>query len=108
MGEVFRQSPESGTQLRQGDSVNVWVVENIEMATCEYQLTVNVKKDDSQVSIFVEEGSLYKEIFNWNCDRGTLDIQVTLENETAGDKTLIIMVNDEEVKRETVTFVGGQ
>ena len=24
------------------------------------------------------------------------------------DKTLIIMVNDEEVKRETVTFVGGQ
>ncbi len=108
VGEVFRQSPESGTQLRQGDSVNVWVVENIEMATCEYQLTVNVKKDDSQVSIFVEEGSLYKEIFNWNCDRGTLDIQVTLENETAGDKTLIIMVNDEEVKRETVTFVGGQ
>lgn len=108
VGEVFRQSPESSTQLRQGDSVNVWVVENIEMATCEYQLTVNVKKDDSQVSIFVEEGSLYKEIFNWNCDRGTLDIQVTLENETAGDKTLIIMVNDEEVKRETVTFVGGQ
>lgn len=108
VGEVFRQSPESGTQLRQGDSVNVWVVENIEMATCEYQLTVNVKKDNSQVSIFVEEGSLYKEIFNWNCDRGTLDIQVTLENETAGDKTLIIMVNDEEVKRETVTFVGGQ
>lgn len=108
VGEVFRQSPESGTQLRQGDSVNVWVVENSEMATCEYQLTVNVKKDDSQVSIFVEEGSLYKEIFNWNCDRGTLDIQVTLENETAGDKTLIIMVNDEEVKRETVTFVGGQ
>lgn len=108
VGEVFRQSPESGTQLRQGDSVNVWVVENIEVATCEYQLTVNVKKDDSQVSIFVEEGSLYKEIFNWNCDRGTLDIQVTLENETAGDKTLIIMVNDEEVKRETVTFVGGQ
>ena len=108
VGEVFRQSPESDTQLRQGDSVNVWVVENIEMATCEYQLTVNVKKDDSQVSIFVEEGSLYKEIFNWNCDRGTLDIQVTLENETAGDKTLIIMVNDEEVKRETVTFVGGQ
>lgn len=108
VGEVFRQSPESGTQLRQGDSVNVWVVENIEMATCEYQLIVNVKKDDSQVSIFVEEGSLYKEIFNWNCDRGTLDIQVTLENETAGDKTLIIMVNDEEVKRETVTFVGGQ
>ena len=108
VGEVFRQSPESGTQLRQGDSVNVWVVENIEMTTCEYQLTVNVKKDDSQVSIFVEEGSLYKEIFNWNCDRGTLDIQVTLENETAGDKTLIIMVNDEEVKRETVTFVGGQ
>ena len=108
VGEVFRQSPESGTQLRQGDSVNVWVVESIEMATCEYQLTVNVKKDDSQVSIFVEEGSLYKEIFNWNCDRGTLDIQVTLENETAGDKTLIIMVNDEEVKRETVTFVGGQ
>ena len=108
VGEVFRQSPESGTQLRQGDSVNVWVVENIEMATCEYQLTVNVKKDDSQVSIFVEEGSLYKEIFNWNCDRGALDIQVTLENETAGDKTLIIMVNDEEVKRETVTFVGGQ
>lgn len=108
VGEVFRQSPESGTQLRQGDSVNVWVVENIEMATCEYQLTVNVKKDDSQVSIFVEEGSLYKEIFNWYCDRGTLDIQVTLENETAGDKTLIIMVNDEEVKRETVTFVGGQ
>lgn len=108
VGEVFRQSPENGTQLRQGDSVNVWVVENIEMATCEYQLTVNVKKDDSQVSIFVEEGSLYKEIFNWNCDRGTLDIQVTLENETAGDKTLIIMVNDEEVKRETVTFVGGQ
>ena len=108
VGEVFRQSPESGTQLRQGDSVNVWVVENIEMATCEYQLTVNVKKDDSQVSIFVEEGSLYKEIFNWNCDRGTLDIQVTLENETAGNKTLIIMVNDEEVKRETVTFVGGQ
>lgn len=108
VGEVFRQSPESGTQLRQGDSVNVWVVENIEMATCEYQLTVNVKKDDSQVSIFVEEGSLYKEIFNWNCDRGTLDIQVTLENETAGDKTLIIMANDEEVKRETVTFVGGQ
>ena len=108
VGEVFRQSPESGTQLRQGDSVNVWVVENIEMATCEYQLTVNVKKDDSQVSIFVEEGSLYKEIFNWNCDRGMLDIQVTLENETAGDKTLIIMVNDEEVKRETVTFVGGQ
>ena len=108
VGEVFCQSPESGTQLRQGDSVNVWVVENIEMATCEYQLTVNVKKDDSQVSIFVEEGSLYKEIFNWNCDRGTLDIQVTLENETAGDKTLIIMVNDEEVKRETVTFVGGQ
>ena len=108
VGEVFRQSPESGTQLRQGDSVNVWVVENIEMATCEYQLTVNVKKDDSQVSIFIEEGSLYKEIFNWNCDRGTLDIQVTLENETAGDKTLIIMVNDEEVKRETVTFVGGQ
>lgn len=108
VGEVFRQSPESGTQLRQGDSVNVWVVENIEMATCEYQLTVNVKKDDSQVSIFVEEGSLYKEIFSWNCDRGTLDIQVTLENETAGDKTLIIMVNDEEVKRETVTFVGGQ
>ena len=108
VGEVFHQSPESGTQLRQGDSVNVWVVENIEMATCEYQLTVNVKKDDSQVSIFVEEGSLYKEIFNWNCDRGTLDIQVTLENETAGDKTLIIMVNDEEVKRETVTFVGGQ
>ena len=108
VGEVFRQSPESGTQLRQGDSVNVWVVENIEMATCEYQLTLNVKKDDSQVSIFVEEGSLYKEIFNWNCDRGTLDIQVTLENETAGDKTLIIMVNDEEVKRETVTFVGGQ
>lgn len=108
VGEVFRQSPESGTQLRQGDPVNVWVVENIEMATCEYQLTVNVKKDDSQVSIFVEEGSLYKEIFNWNCDRGTLDIQVTLENETAGDKTLIIMVNDEEVKRETVTFVGGQ
>ena len=108
VGEVFRQSPESGTQLRQGDSVNVWVVENIEMATCEYQLTVNVKKDDSQVSIFVEEGSLYKEIFNWNCDRGTLDIQVTLENETAGDKTLIIMVNDEEVKRETVTFVGEQ
>ena len=108
VGEVFRQSPESGTQLRQGDSVNVWVVENIEMATCEYQLTVNVKNDDSQVSIFVEEGSLYKEIFNWNCDRGTLDIQVTLENETAGDKTLIIMVNDEEVKRETVTFVGGQ
>ena len=108
VGEVFRQSPESGTQLRQGDSVNVWVVENIEMATCEYQLTVNVKKDDSQVSIFVEEGSLYKEIFNWNCDRGTLDIQVTLENETAGDKTLIIMVNDEEVRRETVTFVGGQ
>ena len=108
VGEVFRQSPESGTQLRQGDSVNVWVVENIEMATCEYQLTVNVKKDDSQVSIFVEEGSLYKEIFNWNCDRGTLDIQVTLENETAGDKTLIIMVNDEEVKRGTVTFVGGQ
>lgn len=108
VGEVFRQSPESGTQLRQGDSVNVWVVENIEMAACEYQLTVNVKKDDSQVSIFVEEGSLYKEIFNWNCDRGTLDIQVTLENETAGDKTLIIMVNDEEVKRETVTFVGGQ
>ena len=108
VGEVFRQSPESGTQLRQGDSVNVWVVENIEMATCEYQLTVNVKKDDSQVSIFVEEGSLYKEIFNWNCDRGTLDIQVTLENEPAGDKTLIIMVNDEEVKRETVTFVGGQ
>ena len=108
VGEVFRQSPEGGTQLRQGDSVNVWVVENIEMATCEYQLTVNVKKDNSQVSIFVEEGSLYKEIFNWNCDRGTLDIQVTLENETAGDKTLIIMVNDEEVKRETVTFVGGQ
>ena len=29
-----------------------------------------------------------------------------MENETAGDKTLIIMVNDEEVKRETVTFVG--
>ena len=53
-------------------------------------------------------GSLYKEIVNWKCDRGTLDIQVTLENETAGDKTLIIMVNDEEVKRETVTFVGGQ
>ena len=37
-------------------------------------------------------------------DRGTLDVELNLENENPGEKTLIIMVNDEEIKRESVVF----
>ena len=74
------------------------------MYTCKYQLTLDIRKDDSEISIFVEDASIYKEISSFVVDRGTLDVELNLENENPGEKTLIIMVNDEEIKRESVVF----
>ncbi len=107
VGTVFKQSPEEGTQLREGDAVDVWVVKAGEVARCKYQLQLEIKENNSQVNIFVEEGSLYLLINETTSDRGTLDIELNLESASAGEKTLIIFVNDEEVKRDTVTFVAG-
>lgn len=39
-----------------------------------------------------------------NCDRGTLEVELNLESETPGEKTLIVFVNDEEAARDTVTL----
>ena len=104
LGQVYRQSPEAGAQLREGDAVNLWVVKEVKMYTCKYQLTLDIRKDDSEISIFVEDASIYKEISSFVVDRGTLDVELNLENENPGEKTLIIMVNDEEIKRESVVF----
>ena len=104
LGQIYRQSPEAGAQLREGDAVNLWVVKEVKMYTCKYQLTLDIRKDDSEISIFVEDASIYKEISSFVVDRGTLDVELNLENENPGEKTLIIMVNDEEIKRESVVF----
>lgn len=104
LGQVYRQNPEMGAQLREGDAVNLWVVREAQMYTCKYQLTLDIRKNDSEVSIFVEDASIYKEISSFVVDRGTLDVELNLENENPGEKTLIIMVNEEEIKRESVVF----
>ena len=108
LGQIYRQSPEAGAQLREGEGVNLWVVTEVKMYTCKYQLTLDIKKDDSEISIFVEDASIYKEISSFVVDRGTLDVELNLENENPGQKTLIIMVNDEEIKRESVVFAEGE
>ena len=104
LGQVYRQSPEAGAQLREGEAVSLWVVKEVKMYTCKYQLTLDIKANASEISIFVEDASIYKEISSFVVDRGTLDVELNLENENPGEKTLIIMVNDEEIKRESVVF----
>lgn len=104
---IYRQSPEADAELHEGESVNIWIVQEVQMYTCRYQLTLNIRKNDSEISIFVEDASIYKEISSFIVDKGTLDVELNLENENPGEKTLIIMVNDEEIKRESVTFMEG-
>lgn len=107
IGTVFKQLPEGDTQLREGDPVNIWVVQEVPLATCQYELALDISKNNSQVSIFVEENTVYQEVYSTKSDRGKLEIELNLESESAGEKELIIMVNDKEYKRETVTFIGG-
>lgn len=104
VGTVFRQSPQAGQQVRSGDVVEVWVAREAIMATGTYPLSLKIGQDDSVVSIYLEEGSLYREVNTINCDRGTLDVELNLESETPGEKTLIVFVNDVEELRDTVTL----
>lgn len=106
IGTVFKQLPEGDTQLREGDPVNIWVVQEVPLATCQYELVLDISKNNSEVSIYVEENTVYQEVYSTKSDRGKLEIELNLESESAGEKELIIMVNDSEYKREIVTFVG--
>lgn len=74
------------------------------MATGTYPLTLEIEQDDSLVTIFLQEEGFYREVSTMNCDRGTLEVELNLESETPGEKTLIVFVNDEEAARDTVTL----
>lgn len=104
VGTVFAQSPEAGQQMRSGDAVEIWVARELVMATGTYPLTLEIEQDDSLVTIFLQEEGFYREVSTMNCDRGTLEVELNLESETPGEKTLIVFVNDEEAARDTVTL----
>ena len=104
VGTVFAQSPEAGQQMRSGDAVEIWVARELVMATGTYPLTLEIEQDDSVVTIFLQEEGFYREVSTMNCDRGTLEVELNLESETPGEKTLIVFVNDEEAARDTVTL----
>ncbi|MGI5884405.1 MAG: Stk1 family PASTA domain-containing Ser/Thr kinase [Candidatus Spyradocola sp.] len=104
VGTVFAQSPESGQQMRNGDAVEIWVAQELVMATGTYPLTLEIEQDDSLVTIYLQEDGFYREVSTMNCDRGTLEVELNLESETPGEKTLIVFVNDEEAARDTVTL----
>lgn len=108
VGDVYHQSPEAGAQVQEGDVVNLWIAEEMKMYTCTYQLSLKVKQDASQINIFIEDEAIYKEIASFTRDQGTVDMELNLEAETPGEKTVIIMLNGDEITRETVVFAEGE
>ena len=78
------------------------------MYTSTYQLSLKIKEDASEINIFMEDNAIYKEIATFTRDKGTVDMELNIEAETPGEKSLIIMVNGEEIKRESVFFAEGE
>ncbi len=103
-GTVFAQNPGEGEQLRSGDQVEIWVARELIMATGSYPLEMEIEEDNSLVVIYLQEEGFYREVSTMECDRGTLEVELNLESETAGEKTLIVTVNGEEAERDTVTL----
>ncbi len=108
-GQIFRQLPEAGTESPKDSTVDIWVALEAKMATCSYELSLDIKDEGSSVVVYIEDESIYKEVYtNETCPKGKLEVELNLEAETAGEKKLIAFVNDEEVLREIVTFIGGE
>ena len=107
-GDVYHQSPEAGAQIQEGDVVNLWIAEEMKMYTCTYQLSLKVEKDASQINIFIEDDAIYKEVASFTRDKGNVDMELNLEAETPGEKAVIVMLNGDEVTRETVIFTEGE
>ena len=108
VGDVYHQSPEPGAQIPEGEAVTIWVTEELKMYTSTYQLSLKIKEDASEINIFMEDNAIYKEIATFTRDKGTVDMELNIEAETPGEKSLIIMVNGEYIKRESVFFAEGE
>jgi eukaryotic-like serine/threonine-protein kinase len=104
---VIGQSPDVGTKMTSTIAVELYVSNGIPPGyNKQYSTSFDVTADNTTVKIVFVDGDKNTTVYNYKLNKGHADPTITLDSMTLGDKTLIYYFNDEEVKRETVTFVA--
>lgn len=99
---ITRQSPEANATLADGGRVNVWV--SMPFASYKYTATIPIEEDNTSVRIYLEDKNETKVIYDEKRNAGTTQVELNLESETEGEKTITIYINETVYNRETVYF----
>ena len=109
-GTVIRQSPEQGMQTPYSSDVDLWISEYTDGACIGYfRDDVAVAEKESKVKIVFEdtisEVAITFVVREKNEDAGTFHYDIEMESQSAGVKTVRVLVNNIEVLQKEVEFV---
>ena len=104
-GRVISQLPASGELKPEQSAVELWISRrNPKDWYADVAYNVDVAAADSRVMVMVYDGSAYYVVYEEALSAGQCTIPLTIEADGEGPLEVVITIEGEEVRRETVTF----
>lgn len=103
-GQVVRQSPEPG-ELTAGDAaVELWVSSESSYAySVDVAYNIEVEQSNSRVMVLYPSDGVYYVLYDTVLPSGQQTVPLTVRSNSSDPMEIILTVNGEEVRRETVT-----
>lgn len=104
-GMIFKQSPDPDADIVEGTAIDIWIASAAEIIyKCQIVVPLEIVQDHSVVTIALENDSNYSVVYRETYDKGTYEIDLSLESITRGDRELIVYINGKQVQRIPITF----